>query len=231
VVVVTEIRPTATMVTPVATPQGPRIEVGVVELGQFQHALLALRHVGIDGDLIPPSSTTEAMRPYDVIWLATGWAEYVYSYGQIADHPGDFLTYVQDGGGLFVEQPNPFGHPENTLSPALLPYPITIRSQYDPLDWPPILVDPAHPITEGLANTDMPFPADQVVVADAAYTILVRGGKTQSPSLLVAEYGAGRIVIFMDSAYVPPESRADTPPEPSAAVLAQALSWLRDGAN
>ncbi|MGB7537586.1 MAG: hypothetical protein WBM17_03525 [Anaerolineales bacterium] len=45
----------------------------------------------------------------------------------------------------------------------------------------------------------MPGPGDQIIDIDPAYTVLVRGRATHSPSLAVAAVGNGRILILADT--------------------------------
>ena len=45
----------------------------------------------------------------------------------------------------------------------------------------------------------MPGPADQITAFSTSYDVLVEGRVTGSPSLLVADYGQGRVVIQTDN--------------------------------
>ena len=58
---------------------------------------------------------------------------------------------------------------------------------------------PNHYITSGLSPNEMPGPADQITAMDAAYHTLVEGAVTHYPSLIIATYGQGRILVQLDN--------------------------------
>ena len=98
-----------------------------------------------------------------------------------------------------MDQPNPFGRPNDTVTPTALPYSVTFTSPYTSSDWPPRVVVSDHYITTGRAGSEMPGPADQITAFSTSYDVLVEGRVTGSPSLLVADYGQGRVVIQTDN--------------------------------
>ncbi len=98
-----------------------------------------------------------------------------------------------------VEQPNPYERPGGVVTPSLLPYPVTFDNRYDREEWPGVIEDPGHYITAGLEEQALPGPADQMTEIDPAYTVLIRGRSSRFPSLMVAEFGSGRLLILADT--------------------------------
>jgi phosphatidylserine/phosphatidylglycerophosphate/cardiolipin synthase-like enzyme len=171
------------------------ISIGMIQAGAYTIPRDRLTALGFSVTVIPPTSNLLAFQEYDVIYLPLAWAGASGSdYQVIESHASDYHAYVDGGGGLFVEQPNPCGHPGDQATPASLPYPITFICPYNPDD-DPLIVDPNHFITDGLASAEMPTPYDQMTNLDPAYHVLVVGHITGSPSLVVADYGAGRVLV------------------------------------
>jgi murein DD-endopeptidase MepM/ murein hydrolase activator NlpD/cell division septation protein DedD len=173
--------------------------VGIIEVGGFDYPYNRLVELGYEVSLLPASADLSDFAQYDIVYLPVLWADgFSGNYSEIEAHAADYQAFVNQGGGLFVDQPNPFQQPGETVTPSLLPYSVTFYNLYDSNDWPPTIVDPNHYITQGLTGNDMPGPADQIISIDPAYAILVRGQATNSPSLVVAPYGQGRILIQTD---------------------------------
>ena len=128
----------------------------------------------------------------DVIFLATGWGDQL-SLPPLDAKKDAFHRFVQRGGGLLASQPNPFA--SQTCTPALLPYPITFHAGYDDRDPTRLNLAHDHFITEDLADRDMPFPADPMLKLDPRYRVLAKQKSTGYPSLAVAPYGDGRVVV------------------------------------
>lgn len=176
---------------------GPSI--GMIETGSYRYPENRLNGLGCSVSLLPVDAGLEAFRQYDIVYLPVGWADgFSGNYSEIEAHAADYRTYTAEGGGLFTDQPNPFRQPNESVSPSVLPYAITFYNIYNTGDWPPIIVNADHYITSGLLREDMPGPADQITAIDPAYEVLVRGQVTNSPSLAVAEYGQGRVVVQTD---------------------------------
>lgn len=139
---------------------------------------------------IDPSQAKRA----DVILLATMW-------GDDADPPfrhlesikDAFHSFVRQGGGLLVCQPNPTK--QNVCTPTLLPYPITFQNHYDKRDPTRINLAPDHFITRKLPDDAMPFPSDPMLKLDPRYQVLARQKSTGFASLAVCSFGAGRVVV------------------------------------
>lgn len=168
------------------------ISIGMVQTADWSTPKTRLEGLGYTVTLIPPSSGMGTFVNYDVVYLPVGWAQGGGDYPIIEANAADYNQFVLNGGGLFVDQPNPYMQPGDQVTPTLLPHPITFYNWYNTSDWPPVVVDPFHYITQGLPPEDMPGPADQMTSVDPAYDILVEGAATHSPSLVVTDFGGGK---------------------------------------
>ena len=176
--------------------------IGLIKVGgSYMDTFDRLEALGFAVDLLPPDSGLETFMQYRIIYLPTGWAqqEYDSDFQKIEARANDYLDYFHGGGSVLAEQPNPYERPGNSVTPSILPYPITFEKFYDNNDWPPVIADPDHFITRGLPEDEMPGPADRMVDIDPAYEILVRGRVTNSPSLVAATVGPGRILVLADT--------------------------------
>ena len=174
----------------------PAVRIGLVETGSWWYAEIVFHHLRYEVELIPPSSDLDVFRGFDVVYLPSSWAEvWRGDFGIIEEHAADYQRYVFEGGGLIVAQPNPWEQPGNQARPTLLPKPVTFWNPYDSKDWPPVIVDADHPITQNATVVELPGPADRVLNPDPAYRILTVGRNSGSPSLMSLEHGEGRILI------------------------------------
>ncbi len=127
---------------------------------------------------------------YDVVYLPSAWYDNDYSDPSAFDAAYlDFRTYVSQGGGLVVEQPNP----DTPSSPSLLPYTVTFDES---MAFDGEVVFSGHPITEGLTDADMPGGTDEITSYDTDhYLELAQDDTTGYPTLLVLIHGLGKIAI------------------------------------
>lgn len=176
-------------------PSGLRI--GMIQTGEFNAPRNRLTELGFQNiTLLAPSSDLAVLRNFDIVYLPTNWAQLNGgNYAEIQAQSADYLAYVQEGGALFIDQPNPYQQPGGQVTPNILPYPMTFVSSYDLGDFPPVVVNANHEITRGLPPQTLPFPADQITVIAPEYEVLARGAISHSPSLAVATYGRGRILV------------------------------------
>jgi len=145
--------------------------------------------------------------------------------------------YIERGGGLVVFQPNPLtvyppgakcppalaerGITSNYCKPKLLPLPATFYSGYEQWEGVRNVAGAAHPITNGLTDEQMPYPADQLFSLDRRYMVLARGAGSGSPSLAAGTWGRGRIVLVADNVFGTTAARRQAP----ATVVARSLLW------
>lgn len=196
--------------------------IAMIATGDYSHPRNRLTSLGYTVVLLPPYSGLDILQQYNIVYLPVRWAEGqgVGDLETLEAHASDYRTYVYEGGGLFVEQPNPFRQPGEQVTPTLLPHPITFYNWYEDTDCPPTIVDPDHAITRNLAPEEMPFPADQMIDIDPFYHILVVGNTTGSASLVIGEYGLGRILV--ETAH--PNALTDCPF--SDQVYIRMIEWL-----
>lgn len=176
-------------------PSGLRI--GMIQTGEFNAPRNRLTELGYQSiSLLAPTSDLAVLRNFDIVYLPTNWAQLNGgNYAEIQAQSADYLAYVHEGGALFIDQPNPYQQPGGQVTPNILPYPMTFVSSYDLRDFPPVVVNPNHEITRGLPPQTLPFSADQITVIAPEYEVLARGAVSYSPSLVVATYGRGRILV------------------------------------
>ncbi len=173
------------------------ITIGLIETGSSNDFFNRLRNIGYSNiTLLPVNATLETLSQFELICLPANWANSIGgNAGEILAESEAYKQYAFNGGGLYVEQPNPYRMPGDTVRVTLLPEDVTFHTQYDTADFPPIIIDTSHVITEGLSRAEMPFPADTIPVLDPSYTVLVRGEVTDYPSLFIRDYGQGRVLV------------------------------------
>ena len=153
-----------------------------------------LQSLGYTVTAIAADSDLETLLDYALVILPVG-------HGDAGNYPPfdglslDYHTYVETGGGLWVGQPNPWQHPGNEATVTWVPYLLHVQNPYNNGDCPVAIVDDTHCITAGYPGADFSFPADTVDEMGPEWDVLVEGPLTGSPSVLVAEYGAGKILV------------------------------------
>lgn len=171
---------------------------------------------------------------YDLLVLMPCWAYSSEATATLDRHAKVFHEYIKQGGGLLVFQPNPMdNYPEaidkdfaaqglkklGLSAPKLLPQPATFYNWYNVEE--ARRTDAKHPITEGLQDSQMPFPADQIVDLAKDYAVLARGTKSGSPSLAAGTFGEGRVVLIVCNVNGDQVSRQ----ERRSDVVARAILW------
>lgn len=172
------------------------ISAGVVLIDQYVYRdiLDRLKTLEIMGEWIDSNSGYQTLQQYDVIYLPTGWA---YEGAIISANKAGYLTYLESGGGLLIEQPNL----RDEFTPWLLPYPVTFRlGPYDPTEWPPVIINLDHFIVKDLGPHEVPGPENEIVSSAPEYDVLVTSQSSRYPTLLAATYGSGRLAIITASA-------------------------------
>lgn len=171
--------------------------IGLIKTGYYQESLNRLTKVGFtDVTIIPDSAGFSEFVNFNIIYLPVQWAGFYWgSLETIESNSEDYINYIEKGGNLFIEQPNPYSQPGGRVTPTIIPYPVTFYNAYDNNDFPPIAVDSIHEITQGIEREDLIFPADSMSSVDENYHVLIVGATSFCPSLLISEYGLGKIVI------------------------------------
>jgi hypothetical protein len=172
------------------TPFRP-IRIGVILIPdyKFTDVLLRLQSLGFEAEWIGASSDYSAFSKYDVVYLPIGWA---FQKLIIEDHALQYKRFVEEGGGLIVEQPNS----SSSLTPDLLPYKLTFKqNQYDPNEWPPRIIN-EHEIIAGVPVSELPGPGNKISANDENWTVITSSAQLNIPTLLVAEYAKGRVAAL-----------------------------------
>ena len=130
----------------------------------------------------------------DVVYLPSCWANTPEQLAAAEEQAGRLRAFVERGGGLVAGQANAFLLPDRTVTPGLLPYPITFYCRYDD-DRRLENLSHDHFITEDVAPEDLPFPADTLTHVDERYAVLARQAKTGNVALAVCAFGDGRVVV------------------------------------
>lgn len=189
-----EVPPSDASVPP-EPPPGP-IAIGVVKTSEDSAITCLQRFVDVLGtdasvvESIDPAADYGTFHSHDLIVACSNWAENGSTL--ILGRSELYTRYVQEGGGLLMFQPNPYPLP--SLRIPLLPEWFEVANFYDEQDIVTI-VDPTHPVTQGLADGDMPFPADRITGFSSAWTELSRGSVSGDASLIVVDIGRGRAAV------------------------------------
>jgi hypothetical protein len=203
---------------------GP-ITVGVLDLRPnyiFEDIFERLRKIGLKPEWVAPPSTYNSISSFNVIYLPSGWGN---KKSELERYPNIIRNFVNNGGGLLVEQPNS----DETFSPTFLPYPITyISNKMDPEDWPLQILDSSHFLTRGLSENALPGPMDCANM-DRSYFPMVKGIKTNCVSMAITSYGSGRILISMGNAS--PSMKNTGYPTISDEALCRMFEWLSKNNN
>jgi uncharacterized membrane protein len=168
--------------------------VGVIQIPDYLFTDIRdrLNSLGFQAEWIGASSDYEDFIEYDVVYLPVGWA---FQNQLIESRANQYQRFVEEGGGLVVEQPN-F---KATFTPELLPYKVAFGlNQYDPGEWPPD-VRMKHEIVENLRASELPGPGNRIGVKDDRWQVIATSPQGKYPTLVVAEYGRGRIVVLASS--------------------------------
>jgi len=184
-------------------------------------ARLAGLGLSITQTVNPADLNAANLAQYDVLVIAfTG-------PGVIAAHQADIAAFVAADNGLLIHQPNVAG----AIDYAPAGFDVTISDicwcggcitvQYNAT-----IVNGAHPITSGLADTDLSGDFDQTSVLGGAYTVLAKNTIcTDNPSLAAGTFGAGRV------AYESGNASASAFVPGSDAYWAHLFEWLCIGAT
>jgi hypothetical protein len=170
------------------------IAIGVIKSGEFRTETCVARFVdslGADArvETIDAASDYATFRAHDLIVACSNWAE--LSRQDVLGRPELYTQYVREGGGLLMFQPNPY--PLESMRIDLLPEWFVVANFYT--DDTVSLIEPNHPVTQGLTNADMPYPADRITAFSDAWTELSRGDQSGDASLIVVDIGRGRAAV------------------------------------
>lgn len=147
--------------------------------------------LGAQADRIPVASITSSLLcDYQLLWIPVQAAGAV----DIGGKAGEVLTYVDNGGGLILAQPN------ELITPQCLPYAWEIVDDFYTEPCATTIVDPTHALTTGLSLNAMPDCFDEVGAVGPEWTILALDANGD-PSFACATYGNGKVIVEMDAPY------------------------------
>lgn len=169
-------------------------QVAVVEAGSTAIYVGALEALGYSVTLIPATSGLDVLDDYALVVLPVSHAR-PETYSTLDGLAADYHAYVQGGGSLWVAQPNPFGMPDDEAAITWVPYVLALHYAYVTADCPPVVIDAGHCVTAGMTAAQFSMPGDEVIAMGSEWRILVAGAATGRPGVMVAEYGAGKILV------------------------------------
>lgn len=171
-------------------------DIAVVDTGDGTVSIYVSRLLGLGYPVttIPAASGLDVLVNYSVVILPVSHAD-AGNYATFDALAADYHAYVQTGGGLWVGQPNPYQMPGNEAVITWVPYYLFIHNGYNSADCPPVIIDAGHCITTGLPADGFSFPGDTVLDMGAEWHVLLEGPVTGRPAVMVAEHGAGRILV------------------------------------
>lgn len=153
-----------------------------------------LGNLGYTVTPIALDSGLETLVSYSLVILPVGHGD-LPTYSNFDSLKEDYLAYVETGGGLWVGQPNPWQHLDETADITWVPYNLTLYNPYNTNDCPVAFTDANHCITGGFYDNDFSFPGDTVLAMGAEWLPLVLGPVSGNPGAMVAEYGSGQVLV------------------------------------
>lgn len=172
--------------------------------------------------IVSPPFLKRSLDPFDILYLPVNWGSYGgKKYLEIENSYKVIHKFIKSGGGIFVEQPNPFRNGENQIiTPNILPYKLTFYFKSSPYEF--LDVDKTHPITKDIGNYRLPHPGDDLLYIAPEYKILVKGKNPKTSPLLTAVYGQGKILICTHN----PSKESNSPT--SDEIFIRMINWLAD---
>jgi hypothetical protein len=182
-----------------STPQLEQVRVGMVNVPHSQVGETYNRFVdlGIQLAWLSTDASMADIFRFDVVYLPSTWAQ--NSFEEINNASVDYLEYVRRGGGIIIEEPNPYKLPDNQIQPEILPFPVLFSSEYTDVGFAVPQVT-NHFLTQGISPSELPRAIDTILAVDPAYTILAASPISSYPTLAVLEYGDGRIIVTTGTA-------------------------------
>ncbi len=202
------------------------LKIGLIDIYLNPNITDRLTEIGFRSiDVVSIPFTLEDISKYDVVYFRSGWAGYGgEKYEFLEKNFSVIHEYIANGGGLYVEQPNPYKNgDEQMVTPKILPYKATFNYTYAGIDTSKVTIDNRHPITKNIGNYALPMPSDTVEYAAKEYMPLIAWGKNRDPSLLIANYGKGRIVICTH------QPAKDIRLPTSDEIIIRMINWLSPG--
>jgi len=164
-----------------------------------------------------PDITAALLSGYDAVWIPAECAKDIDDAGKATE----IKNYVFAGGGLIFTQPNVIGF----YVPQCLPYTWEIIDKSYENGCAGKIIDPNHPLTQGLTINDMPDCYETMGTIGTQYTILVVSDDGE-PGLACAKYGDGKIIVIMDAPFTGGMDVCGDSPSLSQNFVTQMLGWV-----
>ena len=172
----------------------PPVHIGVIKIPDYEFTDIVNRldTLGFNAEWISVNSDYSTFSQYDIVYLPAGWA---FQKAVFDEKALQYQRFVEEGGGLIMEQPNS----KFTIRPSILPYTLSFNPmQYDPNEWP-ARVAIEHEIVQDIPASELPGPGNKMSVNDNHWTIITTSAHSDYPTLVVTEYRAGRIAVMATS--------------------------------
>jgi hypothetical protein len=169
---------------------GP-VRIGVLQIPDsvFKDTVKRLDNLGFEAEWIDISSGYKEFAKFDVIYLPIGWSA---QNARIESQASGYQLFVNEGGGLVVEQPEV----RSAFTSKLFPYGIMFNLMPDDPNEVPPVVAVEHDIVQNIRPSELPGPGDKMGPKDGYWQILTTSAKTGYATLVVTEYGQGRIAVM-----------------------------------
>lgn len=178
-------------IIPLSPTPIPKIaSIGVIRIPDYIYTEIVPRLVsmGFDAEWIDYKSDYSDYRNYDIIYLPAGWG---YQSAVLYERKSSFSSFLEQGGGLFIERPNA----KDPFVAYFLPHVVSFAPEaYDPREYPSA-VYADHPIIDGLNRGDLPEAGNLIENPDENYQILAVSAQSNHPTLLISEPLGGRVLI------------------------------------
>lgn len=213
----TPILPSPTVEVKLQEPN--EISIGFIQIPEYTFNDISDRLLGLGFNvtILKSDSDYYKFKDYNVIFLPMGWG---FDIQTIEGNYSHYITYIKNGGGLYIEQPNYSGE----LNFKILPFEVSMNNcPTNSNEFPPTIIDQEHPITTGLDNTDIPGSTDCITTIDTNFNILAKSASLIYPTLLTLEYENGRSIISSTSISINEE---EIKYPVSDLYIIQAIQWL-----
>jgi hypothetical protein len=177
-------------VSPPVHQDGPVaiVDTGSSSINDFQNRLDTAGYTYVQ---IPMNSDYATLIQYEVVLLPISHASSC-CYGTLNGLAADYHQYVNDGGCLYLGQPNPYDM--GTVPITWVPFELTVDSGYVQTDCPATIVAD-HCMSEGLQDGDLPNPFDWAMSMGPEWEVITVGPATGYPGLITAPSGAGNVLV------------------------------------
>ena len=169
------------------------VNIAIVETddGSVGDFGIRLANLGYTATLIDPTSNLAALSAYDMVILPVSHASISWysNFDALAD---DYKQFVDNGGCLYLGQPNPINAP-NLIT--WVPYVLKLDFQFTFTTCTRDILDTSACVTQGLTGDDVPWPAETPLEIGPEWTVVEESAGVAG--LLVATYGAGHINVDM----------------------------------